>query len=182
MTRRRGPEPLDPTQRVMRRVDRHANGCWRWLGAVDHKGHPYFALTSSKQVRVARWLSGAADGTECRRTCDTPACVNPDHHVVWTAADQFWANVATAAADACWLWTGHLHKGYGRFGQVLAHRWAYEHLIAPIPVSLTIDHLCFTPTCVNPWHLEPVPQTENTRRMHERRPEPASAVLADAST
>jgi hypothetical protein len=182
MRGRRGPKPLDPMQRVMRRVDRQANGCWQWLGAADSKGNRYFKLTASKQVYVARWLSGAADGTECRRTCDTPARVSPDHHVVMTAADKFWANVAPDAADACWLWTGHLHKGYGRFGQVLAHRWAYEHLRGDIPRGLTIDHLCFTPTCVNPWHLEPVPQTENTRRMHERRPQARVGDFSDAST
>lgn len=33
-----------------------------------------------------------------------------------------------------------------------------------IAVGLTLDHLCRKRSCVNPAHLEPVTQAENTRR------------------
>lgn len=69
----------------------------------------------------------------------------------------------------CWLWTGaQFKKGYGQFPNdgrsVSAHRWAYERLEGPIPEGLVIDHLCRVPACVNPAHLEPVTQWENTMR------------------
>lgn len=71
----------------------------------------------------------------------------------------------------CWLWTAYRDpKGYGRLqaeggGRVnLAHRDVYERLVGPIPEGLTLDHLCKTPSCVNPAHLEPVTGAENTRR------------------
>lgn len=98
---------------------------------------------------------------------------------VSTAKDpstRFWAKVRSADADACWIWQGHLMpNGYGTFAsnakgrKVLAHRYAYEELIAPIPGGLTIDHLCRTTACVNPWHMEPVPRAINLARDREAR-------------
>jgi HNH endonuclease len=75
----------------------------------------------------------------------------------------------------CWLWTGNLTcKGYAADFSVdgrstKPHRWSYEHFIGPIPVGLTIDHLCLVKSCVNPFHLEPVTNAENLRRRAERR-------------
>lgn len=72
--------------------------------------------------------------------------------------------------DGCWLWTAQLnHGGYGCFTSesgkaVLAHRWAYEHYVGPIPDGLQIDHLCRVRHCVRPEHMEAVTQTENVRR------------------
>jgi hypothetical protein len=71
--------------------------------------------------------------------------------------------------DVCWEWTGYtMTNGYGtvhrRPGKHLVHRYAYELLIGPIPARLVIDHLCRVRHCVNPDHLEPVPQRENLRR------------------
>lgn len=89
----------------------------------------------------------------------------PSHRPV---ADRIWKYVHKT--ETCWLWTGHLNNnGYGKIGDegrrsVYAHRAMYELLIAPIPPGLTIDHLCRTPACVNPAHLEPVTHAENLRR------------------
>lgn len=71
--------------------------------------------------------------------------------------------------DGCWVWTGaHTVQGYGTITikkrHIMAHRFMYELLRGPIPRGLQIDHLCRTPSCVNPGHLEPVTSRENTRR------------------
>ena len=85
------------------------------------------------------------------------------------AVKRFWDKVAKGSGDECWLWTGRLgDRGYVRFqvdGRLIqVHRFAYELLVGPIPVGLTIDHLCRVRHCVNPSHLEPVTVQENLMR------------------
>ncbi|MFE7077907.1 HNH endonuclease signature motif containing protein [Streptomyces sp. NPDC057620] len=87
-----------------------------------------------------------------------------------SAAEKFWSKVNGGDVETCWIWTGATNGvRYGSFTggsgrQVLAHRWAYEALRAEIPAGLSLDHLCRNPTCVNPWHLEPVTQRINLLR------------------
>lgn len=73
-----------------------------------------------------------------------------------------------ALAGECWLWTAASSRGYGylSFGgqRWRAHRFAYEHLVGPVPDGLVLDHLCRNTLCLNPAHLEPVTQRENLRR------------------
>ena len=77
--------------------------------------------------------------------------------------DRFWPKVD--ASGDCWEWIAARDpNGYGRFRKALAHRWAYIHLVGPIPDALPLDHLCRNPPCVNPDHLEPVTHGVNYRR------------------
>lgn len=70
----------------------------------------------------------------------------------------------------CWLWTGLLTgDGYGvmlvqDLPTASAHRWSYRHHIAPLIEDLELDHLCRVRNCVNPYHLDPVPQAINKQR------------------
>lgn len=94
--------------------------------------------------------------------------MTPVHH------RRFWSRVDRRGPDECWPWlAGVGTHGYGvmRLGdrRIGAHRLAYEQLAGPIPAGLTIDHLCNTPTCCNPAHMEPVTSEENSRRAGERR-------------
>jgi hypothetical protein len=111
-----------------------------------------------------------------------PACVNtrgPTQEVQAPMYEQdyalpvlarFWSKVDVPAdLDACWLWQASRPNGYGQFGVRAgdlrrSHRYAYEHLHGPIAPGLHLDHLCRTPRCVNPWHLEPVTPAEHARR------------------
>ena len=59
-----------------------------------------------------------------------------------TLVERFWAKVEFT--DTCWLWGGtRENNGYGRFSigrrDLLAHRWAYEFCVGPIPEGLTLD-------------------------------------------
>jgi hypothetical protein len=91
-------------------------------------------------------------------------------------SERFWAKVRKT--DGCWEWLGATHDGYGAFESgsrrstrrmVIAHRWSYEAVVGPIPEGLHLDHLCRVRSCVNPAHLEPVTQRENTERAVESR-------------
>ena len=103
------------------------------------------------------------------------------------------------ADNGCWIWTGQTTiAGYGQFTRnrktIYAHRAMYESEVGPIPEGLVIDHLCRTPSCVNPAHLEPVTNAENVRRGNRRKfsdeqilaikadPRPYPEVAADYGT
>lgn len=79
--------------------------------------------------------------------------------------------IQVSATTGCWNWTaGKYHNGlpYGRLNvsgsTIPAHRASYTAFIGGIPRDLTLDHLCRNPSCVNPFHLEPVSLRENVLR------------------
>ena len=83
----------------------------------------------------------------------------------------FLARVGEPDANGCIPWHGPVNaKGYGVLGIAMtghsrmAHRYAYESRVGPIPQGFTIDHLCFNRSCVNHEHLEPVTQADNAAR------------------
>ena len=96
--------------------------------------------------------------------------------VTTPAEVRFWRHVDDTGT--CWVWTASIRPdGYGEFRAgrlVKAHRFAYEHLIGPVPDGLHLDHLCRNRACVNPEHLDPVPNAVNIRRAwdhkHAQRP------------
>lgn len=85
---------------------------------------------------------------------------------------RFWDKVAGGdEINVCWEWKAKKDKdGYAVFHyaetnkHVKGHRWSYERFVGPIPLGLTIDHLCNNPSCVNPAHLEPATATDNAMR------------------
>ena len=79
------------------------------------------------------------------------------------------AKIRVNPASGCWEWQGKKNNaGYGRVmhdGRLQqAHRVVWSILRKPIPDGLVLDHLCRNTVCVNPDHLEPVTQQENTLR------------------
>lgn len=73
--------------------------------------------------------------------------------------------------NGCWIWQGATTNGYGivglgrrQDGTRNTHRVTYEHKNGPVPAGLVLDHLCRTPRCCNPDHLEAVTQQVNVDR------------------
>jgi len=99
-----------------------------------------------------------------------------------TVDERLMARIRCELETHCWLWTGPLNReGYGTTSvdgySTLAHRGVYMVLIGPIPDGLNLDHICHNASseclggpqcrhrrCLNPAHLEPVPQFVNCRR------------------
>jgi len=78
--------------------------------------------------------------------------------------ERFWSKV-NKTSGGCWLWTGLLREGYGRFyveGKTLtAHRVSWLIADRIIPEGLVLRHKCLNKNCVNPDHLETGTQKEN---------------------
>lgn len=59
----------------------------------------------------------------------------------------------------CWIWQRScIRGGYGSFMLVgkqkrIAHRFAYEMFVGPIPKRQLVLHECDNPPCCNPQHL-----------------------------
>ena len=78
--------------------------------------------------------------------------------------------------DGCWEWRGRRsEKGYPlisieRLGlrHARAHRVMYEETTGNILGDRIIRHTCDNPPCINPSHLEPGTNADNTRDMMER--------------
>lgn len=90
-----------------------------------------------------------------------------------TVDEQFMS--LTRQDGDCLVWTAATTRkgGYGVFtpyfdgkpqGTRLAHRWAYEQQVGPVPDGLVLDHLCRVRHCVNVAHLEAVTQRTNVHR------------------
>ena len=132
----------------------------------------------------------ADDGTLCgkphsgRGLCDSHRMqvrrgkpLTPLGRTALTTEQRFWQKVNRngpinpKAGTACWWWTGATDdKDYGKFWdgekQVLAHRFAWELFVGPIPDGGVVDHDdpgigCGRSLCVNPAHVKPVPKGTN---------------------
>ncbi len=84
-----------------------------------------------------------------------------------TAEERFWMKVDRTAD--CWIWKAcQTPHGYGQFSVagriVMAHRFAYEVLVGPIPDGHVIDHLCRNRGCVNVAHMEVTDHRTNILR------------------
>ena len=89
-----------------------------------------------------------------------------------TLHQRLWARVEKLP-EGCWIWQGNVQrKGYGTISEggqgtrksFLVHRLAYTLLKGPIPMDMTLDHLCRNHRCVNPDHLEVVTHKVNILR------------------
>lgn len=83
----------------------------------------------------------------------------------------------------CLLWTGTVKvNGYGEIDiagtTYRTHRVAWELVNGPIPETMTVDHLCNHPLCLNVRHMEVVSAKENVRREHVRLAARKAAVAS----
>lgn len=108
---------------------------------------------------------------------DTSHGVRARHGADDSSEARFGKRVAPMP-NGCWAYNGDLTK-YGRFTPtrtggmsreaMVAHRFAYETLVGPVPDGCHLHHECENPGCVNPAHLVPLSPAEHAARHAELR-------------
>ena len=100
-----------------------------------------------------------------------------DYNVMSELPERFWDKVNKT--DDCWLWTGKIDDGYGRFSykgiSYLVHRLVVATLKEPVLTGMVVDHICKVRNCCNPNHLRQVTISENTK-MKQTQDDPTSCI------
>lgn len=146
----------------------------------ERPGWAYGSRPSSAVAKPGGLVMAHRQGTP-RGTFRLPEPMDIPDHMPEGLPERFWVKVRPDPQTGCWIWVAcRTADGYGRFGfggrrrgqgpaEVAggtgqAHRFAYIMLRGPVPEGLVLDHLCRTPPCVNPWHLETVTPAEHVLR------------------
>lgn len=80
--------------------------------------------------------------------------------------ERYALGVIQGSEGECWGWRRKVNNhGYGRVGDLYAHRVSYEIHVGPIPAGLQVLHRCDNPPCSNPSHLFLGTVTDNMRDM-----------------
>jgi len=148
---------------------------------------------SAHRFSYAAFKGDVGSDQEIDHLCRDRACVNPDHLELVSRKENLrrrdtiydadaWVgdpikrlmSRVTKTQDSCWAWNGALVRGYGVINidgkTEYVHRVVFAASGRKFNRSLTLDHICRNPRCVNPDHLEPVTRSENARRMNLSQP------------
>lgn len=77
------PARRDPMIRLMEKVDKQPDGCWRWTGAKVASGYGSIRIDGrslgAHRVAYMLFVGDIADGLQVDHLCRNRECVNPAH-------------------------------------------------------------------------------------------------------
>lgn len=79
-------------QTILNNTTKH-NNCLLWNGCLNTDGYPRAVIENNYNAKVHRIVWELSNNTSAknliiRHTCDTPQCINPDHLISGTTADN----------------------------------------------------------------------------------------------
>jgi hypothetical protein len=82
-------------------------GCWLWLGGVTGSGYGAASGKLAHRMAFEAFWGSIPKGLVVRHRCDQPVCVNPEHLVVGTHADNMRDKTARGRAAGAGKGSAH---------------------------------------------------------------------------
>lgn len=178
--------------KILLNTDLRHDGCWEWLGARNHLGYGRHCGNQAHRLSYTAFVGPIRKGLVVHHKCRHPECVNPDHLSAVTKAEdrraitpgdkflgvfrklpkktlykRFWEKVVVYNPEDCWIWIGARINGHGTiwFGHrnYPAYRLSYEMFNGMVSYAECFDHICRAPECVNPDHIRPATNRQNSQ-------------------
>lgn len=114
---------VPPIERLLRRVDKRADGCWQFTGALRKDGYSQVQLTGRRSKKAlghrlayVSLVGPVPDGLELDHLCRNRACVNPAHLEPVTRSVNILRGTAPARTieyfDELWANRTHCPNGH----------------------------------------------------------------------
>lgn len=144
------------------------------------------ALVRRKKEHISLWSKRKTCSRECARYLPRMNARRP-------LEERFREKFTQAGPDECWIWKGatgpkghgHINRGTEGGGSIGAHVLAAIYDGRTPPLGFHVHHVCETPACVNPAHLQILSPLEH-RRAHRddtcRRGHPRSEAYIRRGT
>lgn len=154
-----GKTPIKPLEEDFWKKITKGDGCWEWNSTIS-RGYGVFSVGRKAFLahRVVWELTFGPipSGIQVNHKCGNRACVRPEHLLLGTVENRFWAKVRKG--NGCWEWSGGRdRRNYGHLEvnrrNILAHRFSWTLHFGPIPKGMLVCHSCDNPGCVRPDHL-----------------------------
>lgn len=180
---------ITPSLEQLYKLTKQQGECRIWQGACNPSGQPkinkeIWGCSYARQWAFSTTGQQIQQHTPLRNTCKNPLCVNPLHLTYQqdrsTLLAEFMTSVNTKGGfpegkeylGECHLWTKKpAGDGRGRFskakwGETIPARWIYKlsKNKPDLSSTITVNHWCNNPLCVNPNHLYTGEESETWNR------------------
>jgi hypothetical protein len=82
----------DLEQRLLRKIEKQANGCWVWRGYINKKGYGRIILSGHRRnvhrLAYELWVEQIPERLQVQHLCGNSLCCNPAHLVAGTVSEN----------------------------------------------------------------------------------------------